>query len=128
MDWKAETFRVTVVLVVASVVLIGAGLAGLNGSLALVVAFVGLAGILGAGRAQLGRAPRAFGHDFGYYGETLWLGPLVAAVAVVVAPDATPAELQALGGLVGLAGMANYFLRPLYRFGYSMLRRVGLAG
>jgi hypothetical protein len=39
----------------------------------------------------------------------------------VVEPSATPAEVQALGGLLGLVGMANYFLRPLYLFAYDLL-------
>ena len=34
------------------------------------------------------------------------------------------AELQALGGVVGLAGMVNYFLRPVYRAGYAVVRFV----
>lgn len=128
MNWKVETFRVTVVLLVASVALLGAGIAGVGSSLLLAVAFVGVAGILFAVRDAFGEAPVALGHDFGYYGETLWVGPLVATVVVLIALDATPAELQSLGGLVGLGGMFNYFLRPVYRLGYSVLRRVGAAG
>jgi len=126
MDWKAETFRVTVVLLAASVALIGPGVAGVDSSLVLAGILVALAAVLFASSDALGAAPRALGHDVGYYGAVLWIGPLVAAGVVLVALDATPGELQALGGLVGLAGMLNYFLRPLYRLGYAALRAVGV--
>ena len=49
---------------------------------------------------------------------------LVAAVAVVLFPEATAGEVQALGGLIGLAGMGNYFLRPVYRLVYGVGRRL----
>ena len=127
MDWKTETFRLTVVLVAASVALVGAGVAGVGGSLLLAVVFAGLAGVLFAARDALAAAPVVVGHDVGHYGAVLWVGPLVGTVIVLVALDATPAELQALGGLVGLAGMVNYFLRPVYRLVYSLLGRVGVA-
>jgi hypothetical protein len=128
MDWKAETFRVTVVLLAASVALIGPGVAGVGGSGLLVIVLVGLTGVLFILREPLGHAPRLLGHDIGDYGEVLWLGALVAACVVVIALDASAAELQALGGIVGLAGMGNYFLRPLYGLGGSLLRAVGLGG
>jgi hypothetical protein len=114
-------------LLTASTVLLAAGIADLGGSPALAALFVCLAGVFFVGRDTLSRAPRTLGHDLGYYGTTLWLGPLVAAVVVAVALDATPPELQALGGLVGLGGMLNYFLQPLYRLVDALLGRVGFA-
>ncbi len=128
MDWKAETFRVTVVLLTASVALIAAGVAGFGGSVGLVVMLVGFAVLLFALKDELARAPDALRHDLGAYGAVLWVGPLLAAVVVALMLDATPAELQALGGLVGLVGMVNYFLRPLYRLGHALLKTVGIAG
>jgi hypothetical protein len=126
MDWKGETFRATVVLLAASAVLIGPGVAGIGSSFVLAGTLVALAALLFAGSGALGAAPRAVGHEVGDYGAVLWVAPLVAAAVVLLALDATPGELQALGGLVGLAGMANYFLRPLYRLGYAALRTVGV--
>jgi hypothetical protein len=61
------------------------------------------------------------GNDLGGYGTVLWLGPVVAIVVCLLAFGATPSELQSLGGLVGLAGMVNYFLRPVYRAGGKIL-------
>lgn len=127
MDWTSQAVRATVILLTASTALIAAGITGRGSSLVLAALFLCLAGLCFAGRKALGRAPRALGHDFGYYGTALWIGPLVAAAVVVVALDATPAELQALGGLVGLGGMLNYFLQPLYRLVHSLFCRAGLA-
>jgi hypothetical protein len=127
MDWTSQTVRVTAILLAASTGLIAAGVAGLGGSLALAAVFACLGGLFFVGRGVLGRAPRTLGHDFGEYGTTLWLGPLAAAVVVVVALGATPAELQALGGLVGLGGMLNYFLQPLYRLVHALVGRLGFA-
>lgn len=128
MHWYEETFRATVVLLAASLTLIGPGIAGLGGSLGLAVAQVALAAVLFVGRDRLGTGPSALGHDLGYYGEVLWLGPLVGAAVTVLGLTATPAELQALGGLVGLAGMANYFLRPVYRLASGTLGRIAGTG
>jgi hypothetical protein len=128
MSWREETFRVTVVLLAASLALLVPGTAGIDGSLSLGVVFLGGALVLFAGREQLAAAPQALGHDLGSYGRVLWAGPVVATVVVVFSADATAAELQALGGLVGLAGMANYFLRPLYRALGSLADRLTASG
>jgi hypothetical protein len=124
MNWYEETFRATVVLVAASVALIAPGAAGIDGSMLLGVVFVALAGPLFAVRGVLSEGPVILGHDIGSYVAVLWLSPLLAALISFMAPGATPGELQALGGLVGLAGMANYFLRPLYRLGYRIIDAV----
>lgn len=115
MDWYEETFRLTVVLLVTSALVIGAGFAGLGGSVLLVVATLALAGGLYAVRDRLRTAPEVAMHDIGYYADALWMSAVVAAAVFVVGLSASPGELRALGGLVGLVGMANYFLRPLYR-------------
>ncbi len=114
MGWYEEAFRATVVLLVASVVIIAPGAAGLGGSLLLVAAALALAGGLYAVRDRLAEAPEVFGHDLGSYGRVLWVAPQVAAVVFVLSLGTTPGELRALGGIVGLVGMANYFLRPVY--------------
>lgn len=124
MDLREETFRVTVVLVAASLGLVGPGVAGIGGSLALSALLIVVAGLLYVVTLGLDDGPEVLGHDLGRYATVLWAGALVAALVVVVARDATPGELQALGGLVGLLGMGNYFLRPVYRLGYSLVARL----
>lgn len=114
MDWYEETFRATVVLLAASVVVIAPGAAGIGGELFLVGVALLLAGGLFAVRDQFDEAPVVFGHDLGEYGRALWVSGVVAAVVFLLGLGTTPGELRALGGIVGLAGMANYFLRPVY--------------
>lgn len=114
MDWYEETFRVTVVLVAASVVVLVPGYAGFGGSLALAGLAVVLAVALFAVRDRLGTAPTVMGHDLGHYGRAFWVSALVAGVVFLLGLGTSPEELQALGGLVGLVAMANYFLRPVY--------------
>lgn len=115
MDVSEMALRLTVVLLLTSVLVIVPALAGVGGSVLLVVAALGVAGGLYAVRDRLRTAPRVAGHDLGYYGEALWASGVVAAVVFLLGLTATPGELRALGGIVGLAGMANYFLRPVYR-------------
>ncbi|MEF8787128.1 MAG: hypothetical protein V5A45_14445 [Haloarculaceae archaeon] len=115
MDWYEEAFRLTVVLLVASVLVIAPGIAGVGGSLLLVAGALLVAGGLYSVRDRLEMAPKVLRHDLGRYGTTLWLSGVVAAVVFLLGLSATPGELLALGGLVGLLGMVNYFLRPVYR-------------
>jgi hypothetical protein len=115
MDISEMTLRLTVVLLLTSVFVIVPGFAGISGSLLLVVAALLVAGGLYAVRDRLEAAPRVATHDLGYYGEALWMSGIVAAAVFVLGLSATPGELRALGGIVGLVGMANYFLRPVYR-------------
>jgi hypothetical protein len=124
MDLREETFRMTVVLVAASLALIIAGAGGIGGSLALAALLVVVAGLLSVVALGVDDGPEVLGHDLGRYAKVLWVGALIAALLVVVARDATPGELQALGGLVGLLGMVNYFLRPVYRLAYALLSRL----
>jgi hypothetical protein len=122
MDWYEETFRLTVVLLVASVLVIAPGIAGIGGSLLLVVGALLVAAGLYSVRDRLGTAPVVLRHDLGHYGVTLWLSGVVAAVVFLLGLSATPGELLALGGLVGLLGMVNYFLRPVYRLLVAIVR------
>lgn len=114
--------RATVVLVVASLVLILPGLAGFGASLTLtlVLGAVSLAAL--SLRDVLADLPDVATHDLGRYASDLWLAPLVAVLAIAAFPNASPTELQALGGMAGFIGMVNYFVRPLYLLGYSFLR------
>jgi hypothetical protein len=124
MDWEERAFSVTVVLVAASLCLVAAGLAGFGGSVGIAGVFVVLAGGLSSLRGRLSAAPVVVDHDTGAYAAVLWLAPLLAGGVSLLFLGATPSELQVLGGLLGLAGMGNYFLRPVYRAGYSLVRVV----
>lgn len=123
-DWRVLTLRGTVGFVVASGFLIGAGLLGLEGTVPLAVFFTVVSAIFAALGSQLARLPHLAGYDLGLYGRDLWFGPGVAAVVTIGYLGSSPGELTALGGLVGLLGMVNYFLRPVYGAGIWMYRRV----
>lgn len=123
-DWQAMTLRATMVLLVTSVVLIGPALAGIGASIGLTFVFIAAAAGLAAAQPQLATLPTVLDHDLGKYGQDLWLGPLLGALALVVVPDASPAELQTLGGFAGFVGMVNYFLRPVYAMVYALALRV----
>jgi len=114
--------RVTVVCLVGSGALVAAGTAGVAGSPWLVVALGGLAaGLWLLGRAATDTAWRTV--DPHCFVADLWLGPVVAAVIATAFLEASPGEVQAIGGLVGLAGMVNYFLRPVYYALYGLVAR-----
>lgn len=127
-DWRELTFRATVVLLVTSFVLIGPGLAGVGASLALTLALVALGLALVAARPYAATLPTVVELDLGTYAQDLWLGPLLGATILVFFPDASPTELQALGGFAGLLGMVNYFVRPLYFYLYALVSSVVRAG
>lgn len=117
--------RVTVVFLVTSVFLIGPGLAGVGASVPFAIG-LGVTAVLLAGiRNKLAAAPTVLGYDLSNYAPDLWLAPLLAAVVLVVFPDATTAELQSLGGVAGFVAMLNYFLIPVYGFVYGLAVRIG---
>jgi hypothetical protein len=113
-QWRYRSSRGTYVLLVASFFLIGPTVAGVSATLPLLVAYAGLAVVCWAGRDTLRQLPVVAGYDLGWYARDSWLGAVVAAGVGLAVLGAPPAELQAAGGFVGLAGMVNYFLRPLY--------------
>ncbi|MDT3434047.1 hypothetical protein [Haloarcula sp. 1CSR25-25] len=118
------TIQVTVLLLVAAALAIGFGVAGVGASLPVVAGLLALTVVLYVARPDGDRFGSAGGVDVDGIVQALWLAPLVTALALVVRLSATPGEMQAIGGLLGLAGMANYFLRPLYLLGYDLVSAV----
>lgn len=119
--------QLTAVLLVASVVLIVPGLAGLGASLPLALLLLAAAIALLLARESLASVGRIGWIPFGALGRVAWIGPAVAGVLLLVAGGASPGELQAYGGLCGLFGMLNYFLRPVYGIVYAAGRYVSRA-
>jgi len=118
--------RVTVLCLVGAGILLGLGLAGATASVALAGVLLMLCG--GLYFVDPPAVGVVAGVDVDGVLEVLWLAPGLAALPLPLELGATPAELQALGGLLGLVGMANYFLRPIYLLSYAVgrkLRRLG---
>jgi len=122
--WRERTLAFTFVMLAASVVLIVPALFGLDGSGEMFGVLLAIGALLAAVRPALADLPPVVGHDIGAYLQELWLGPVIGVVMVLLlAPGATAGELQSVGGLAGLVGMLNYFLRPLYFSVYGLVRR-----
>lgn len=103
---------VTSISLVACALLLAPGFAGLSPSLPLVVIALGLAVggfTLRDQLRELTDTPWLRPHL-----ETVWIGPLIAALVFVLFLGATAEELQTLGATIGLLGMFNYLLRPIY--------------
>ncbi len=113
----------TATLLAASLALIIPSLVGAAASLPIVLILGGVASGLYAARDELASVGPVAGSHLGDYLAVFWVGPLLAAVVVLLSLDATAGELQALGGLAGLLGMANYFLRPVYAALLALGRR-----
>ncbi len=123
-ELRERALRVSVVLIAASAVLIPPGLLGMSGSWIFVAGSV----LLGAGlfviREVFAHFPTVLNVAVGEYLPDIWLAPIVAAGALVIAgPSVSPGELQALGGIAGFVGVVNYLLRPVYLFVYGLLKR-----
>lgn len=117
---RTGTMQVTVLCLVAAGTLLALGAAGVPASLALLAFLLALSAGLYYTRPDAGGG-RLLGIDVDSLLATLWLAPALSALAVLLEPSASAEELQALGGLVGLAGMLNYFLRPVYLIAYSLV-------
>ncbi len=114
MAWLDEALRLSAVLLGASGLLIVAGALGIGASpLTVGVLTILIVGLYGARRELAALGPIAR-WPIGYYFGVSWLSPLVAGVITLFFLGATAGELQALGGVLGLVAMANYFLRPVY--------------
>jgi len=120
-DWS---HRATIVLVVTSILLIGPALAGIAASLPLAGVLLVLAAGLWYLREAFEQLPTVIGYDLTRYGPNVWLGPTIGAAMTLYWLGASPAEVQALGGIAGFVGMVNYFVRPVYLYVYFTVRRL----
>lgn len=123
-QWPDRLLQATAVLLFASLTLVVPALAGLGTSIPLALVLAALGGALFPARDRLAAVGGVGGVPIGGYLHVVWLGPLVGAGVALASLGASPGELQALGGLCGLAGMLNYFLRPIYALGLAALRAV----
>jgi hypothetical protein len=106
--------QVTAVFLAASVALIGPAVAGLGSSIPLGLGLLVLGLGLEVGVRQANRVDGRTNIPVWVGLRTVPLGLVVAALVGLGSLGATPGELQAIGGLCGLLGMSNYFLRPVY--------------
>ena len=118
---RRGTLQVTAVCLIASAMLLALGLVGATAGPVFVVLFLALASGLYYGRPDTA-VGAVYGLDVDGLLASLWLAPAVAAVPLVLELGASPGEVQALGGILGLVGMANYFLRPVYLLAYTIVR------
>ncbi len=114
----------TVVPLTAGLLLIGLSLAGVGASLPLALALGAASVAAFLGRDSLPTVGRVLGHDLDRYLRDAWTALGLAALTVLLGTGATPGELQALGGLLGLLGMVNYFLRPAYLLAIELVERL----
>ena len=117
---RTGTMQVTMLCLVAAGTLLALGAAGIPASPALLLFLLALSAGLCYTRPDAS-AGTVLGFDVDSLLSTLWLAPALAAFTVLLEPTASTEELRALGGIVGLAGMLNYFLRPIYLLGYSLV-------
>jgi hypothetical protein len=122
--WRRHSRRFTWVLLFASATLILPALLDASATSPLAAVLGSLAGALWLLREHLATLPTVVGYDLGMYGRDCWLGAAVGSAVVLLFLGASAEELQALGGLTGLVGMVNYFLRPLYLYVAALLSRL----
>lgn len=113
---------VSAICVLAAGLIVPLGFLGISATLGVVILMLALAGGLVYARDAI--------HGYDRYLAWLWVGPAVAAAIAVVGVgiDASPGELQSLGGVVGLVGVFNLLLRPVYELLYYLVtvtRRLG---
>lgn len=115
----------TSISLIACALLLAPGFAGFSSSLAFAAIALGLAVLAFVSQEQLltlSDTPWIRSHL-----RVTWVGPLVAAFVFAAFSDATPKELQTLGAVIGLIGMFNYLLRPLYFFVGEIVTRLARA-
>jgi len=117
MDEKYERgiLRISAVFILAAVLLIPLGFLGMSATPGVVVGMIVLAFVL--------FYAWQFSEAYSTYLSGLWLGPTIAAIVGIVGLliGASPGELQSLGGVVGLIGVFNLLLRPVYRIVHYVL-------
>jgi len=121
---RSGTIQLTALFLVASGLLLALGLAGVSSSLPVVVFLLLLAAGLVLTRPSEGEVGRVRNVDLDALLRYLWAAPALAALPLLLELDATPEEVVALGGILGLMGMANYFLRPIYLLVYGVARSI----
>ncbi|MCU4717557.1 hypothetical protein [Halapricum hydrolyticum] len=106
------TGAITSTALVAAGVLLAPAFAGLGASLALAAVTLGVTVLAFLAREEIGAlAPVPW---LRLHFETVWAGAAAATLVLVAFAGATSAELQTLGAVVGLLGLFNYLLRPIY--------------
>lgn len=118
--------QLSALVLLAGLCLVGAGVLGVAAGPVLFAPLLAATVALYLAREILPRVELVRDWALADLGEDLWLAPLIGAAAMAVAPNATAGELQSIGGLLGLAALLNYFLRPIYRLLVRLARRVGL--
>ena len=119
---RSGTIQLTALFLVASGLLLALGLAGISSSLLIAAFLFALAVGLALTRPDEGSVGRIRNVDLDALLRSLWIAPALSAVTLLFELGATPEEVVALGGILGLLGMANYFLRPIYLLAYGIIR------
>jgi len=107
--------QLAAIVLLAGLVLVGASLLGLAPGPVLFAPLLAATVALYLPREDVPRVERYPDWALAGLGEDLWLVTLIAASVAVIAPGLSPGELQTVGGLVGLAALLAYFLRPVFR-------------
>lgn len=117
MDEKYEqgVLWISTVCLVAAGLLILLGSVGVAPSLPVVLGLVFLTGIAFAALNQYPLPER--------YLDEAWVGVAVAALVALLGlgQSWTAGETQTVGGIVGMVGVVNLFLRPVYRLCYHVV-------
>jgi len=121
---RSGTVQLTALFLVASGLLLALGLAGVSSSLPVVVFLLLLAAGLVLTRPGEGEVGRVRNVDLDALLRYLWAAPALAALPLLLELGSTPDEVVALGGILGLVGMANYFFRPIYLLVYGIVRSI----
>lgn len=119
---ERTTGAATSIALVAAGVLLVPAFAGFGASLALAALTAGVTVLAFLARQQVrALAPVPW---LRLHFETAWIGAAVAALVLVAFAGSTSEELQTLGAVVGLLGLFNYLLRPIYFAAGSIVVRV----
>ncbi|QSG15936.1 hypothetical protein [Halapricum desulfuricans] len=122
---ERATGVLTSIALVAAAALLAPAFAGVAPSAALAAVALGVTVLAFVVREEVrALAPAPW---LGLYFEAVWAGVAVATLVLVAFLDATAAELQTLGAVVGLIGLFNYLLRPVYFTLGSLLSRIARA-